>query len=325
MVELADCFAPVQAELAGLEQEIQGELASDSKALSGLVGHISKYAGKRLRPALVFLSAKAAGGKVIPEHDKLAIIVELIHTATLVHDDILDGADVRRRVATVNAMYGNHVPVLLGDFIYAHAFAMSVDLPTPDASRILARVTKIVCKGEINQIFDRFDFALTEPRYLKIIEAKTAELYAASCELGAIYSGADRRRVEALERYGRSIGIAFQIIDDCLDLIGDEGVVGKSLGTDLESGKLTLPLIHFAANVTGAERQRFESLIRDESAANRRARLSEEFDIGPSLDYAFRRADDFIKSAMDDLDTLPPTPSRDALRAVAEFVLCRKR
>ncbi|MBK6941221.1 MAG: polyprenyl synthetase family protein [Planctomycetes bacterium] len=133
--------------------------------------------------------------------------------------------------------------------------------------------------------------------------------------------GASRRS----KRYGRSIGIAFQIIDDCLDLIGDEGVVGKSLGTDLESGKLTLPLIHFAANVTGAERQRFESLIRDESAANRRARLSEEFDIGPSLDYAFRRADDFIKSAMDDLDTLPPTPSRDALRAVAEFVLCRKR
>ncbi len=328
VVELADCFAPVAQDLAALEAEIRRELATDSRALEGLVGHISKYAGKRLRPALVFLGAKATTGRVTASHPKLAAIVELIHTATLVHDDILDHASMRRRVPTVNELHGNHVPVLLGDFIYARAFAMSVALPTPDASRLLARVTQVVCRGEIDQIFGRFDFGLDEPRYLKIIEAKTAELYAASCELGALYAGASRDQVERLSRFGRAIGIAFQVIDDCLDLIGDEAVVGKSLGTDLDGGKLTLPLIRLAATSSPDDRRRLESLISDrteDAAGSRRARLTEQFDLGPSLEYAFQRADDFIREATDSIDPLPPSAAKDALRAVAEFVICRKR
>lgn len=325
MVELADCFGPVAMELAALEDRLSGELATKSAALRELVRHISRYSGKRLRPALVYLAAKATTGRVTAEHDKIAAIVELIHTATLIHDDILDHADVRRRVPTVNALHGNHVAVLLGDFVYAHAFAMSVDLSTPEASRVLARVTKIVCQGEIEQIFDRFDFGISEQTYISIIEAKTAELYAAAAELGASYAGAERRHVEALASFGRNIGIAFQIIDDCLDLTGDEAIVGKSLGTDLEGGKITLPLIRLRERGSEVERKRLQSIILDENVDNRRQRLSEQFDLGPVLDESFKRADDFIKDAMRDIEVLPATPARDALRAVAEFVLCRKR
>lgn len=325
MVELADCLGPIVEDLQALEDELQRELSADSAALRELMRHISRYAGKRLRPALVFLSARASGGEVTAEHHRLGVIIELIHTATLIHDDILDGADVRRRVPTVNALHGNHVPVLLGDYVYARAFAMSVELSTPLASRVLARVTQVVCRGEIEQIFDRFDFTLSEEQYLSIIEAKTAELYAAAAELGAAYAGAPQRVVHALATFGRKIGIAFQVIDDCLDLIGDEAVVGKSLGTDLEGGKLTLPLIRLAQTGTEQERKRLSRVVLDEGIKNRRATLAEEFDLGPSLDYSFKRADDFIREAVDALDVLPATAARDALRNVAEFVLCRKR
>ncbi len=325
MVELADCFVPVAGELDTLDGHLGAELATHSAPLRELVRHISRYSGKRLRPALVYLAAKACGCAVRSEHHKIAAIVELIHMATLIHDDILDVAEVRRRVPTVNALHGNHVAVLLGDFVYAHAFAMSVELPTPDASKVLARVTKIVCQGEIEQIFDRFDFDLTEEQYLHIIEAKTAELYKASAELGASYGGADRRQIQALAEFGRCIGIAFQVIDDCLDLIGDEAVVGKSLGTDLEGGKMTLPLIRLRDRCGDVERKRLQAIILEEGVPDRRQRLADEFDLGPSLDDSFRRADDFIRDALAQLEVLPATPAREALRSVAEFVVCRKR
>ncbi len=325
MVELADCLEPVAADLDSLDAFLLQELSSDSAAIQDLVRHVAGYGGKRLRPGLVLLSARACGREITPVHLKLAVIVELIHTATLVHDDILDGASLRRRVPTVNALHGNQVSVLLGDFVYARAFAMSVELPTPAASRVLARVTQVVCRGEIEQIFDRFNLTLKESEYLRIIEAKTAELYSACCELGALYAGADAERIAALARYGRNIGIAFQVIDDCLDLIGDEAVVGKSLGTDLEGGKLTLPLIRLAQVLDGEERRRLHTLILDEGAQDRRARLLEEFDLGPALDYSFQRADAFIHRAMDELKGIEPSPARDALHNVAEFVLCRKR
>jgi octaprenyl-diphosphate synthase len=325
VVELADCFGPVAGDLAALEDHLSTALATQSAPLRELVRHISRYSGKRLRPALVFLAARATGNAVRADHYKIAAIVELIHMATLIHDDILDHADVRRRVPTVNALHGNHVAVLLGDFVYAHAFAMSVELPTPEASKVLARVTKVVCQGEIEQIFDRFDFDMNEDQYIRIIEAKTAELYAAAAELGASYAGADRREVSALARFGRCIGNAFQVIDDCLDLIGDEAVVGKSLGTDLESGKMTLPLIRLRDRASDADRKRLQAIVLGEGIQDRRAKLAEEFELGPALDESFRRADDFIRDAQSELEVLPATPARDALRAVAEFVICRKR
>lgn len=325
MVELVECLEPVEAELLSLEDAIAEELSSESSALMELIRHMSGYAGKRLRPALVFLSARAVGGDITPEQMRLGVIIELIHTATLVHDDILDDADVRRRVPTLNALHGNQIPVLLGDYIYARAFALSVSLSTPDASRLLARVTQTVCRGEIEQIWERFDFDLDEQRYLRIIEAKTAELYAAACELGASYAGASADQIAAVGSFGRKIGIAFQVIDDCLDLIGDEAVVGKSLGTDLEGGKLTLPLIQLARADGGSARKRLKGLVLEEGLENRRSRLAEEFDLGPALDYSFKRADDFIRAAMAELDSLEATPFREAMRNVGEFVLCRKR
>ena len=176
-------------------------------------------------------------------HPVLAAVVEMIHTATLVHDDILDESMVRRHAATVNAEWGNETAVLLGDYLFTHAFHLAASLDSTLACRWIGRATNRVCEGEMHQVHQRGNLDLDESSYFSIIEGKTAELTAVSCRLGAHYAGADEATTEALDRYGRNLGIAFQIADDVLDIWGEERLTGKSLGTDLEKQKLTLPVI----------------------------------------------------------------------------------
>src|SRR5262249_40256168 len=204
--------------------------------------HSSELRGKRLRPALVLLAGQACGG-TRPAHPVVAAVVEMIHTATLVHDDILDEASVRRHAATVNAEWGNETAVLLGDYLFTHAFHLAASLDSTRACRWIGHATNKVCEGEMQQVHHRGDLDLDEAGYFAIIEGKTAELTAVSCRLGASSAGASDATVAGLERYGRNLGIAFQIADDVLDIWGDERVTGKSLGTDLEKQKLTLPII----------------------------------------------------------------------------------
>ena len=313
----------IAPEMERVEETIRNTLSADTEALDRLVEHVSLFSGKRLRPALVLVVSKALG-EPGEDHIKLGAVIELIHTASLVHDDILDGAEMRRRVPSVNHLYGNHVPVLLGDLIYARAFGLSLTLSTPSASRVLADVTQTICAGEIEQMHHRGRFDMGEALYYAIIEAKTASLYAAACELAAEYSGAAREIREALRRYGLSLGIAFQIVDDCLDIVGDEAVVGKSLGTDTEWGKMTLPLIHLASTLRGEEREALKGIFLSEPEKDKNARIAERFDLRPSVDYAFSKADGFIAAAREALEVLPPSPSREALDAVADFVLHRK-
>jgi octaprenyl-diphosphate synthase len=258
------------------------------------------------------------------DHIKLGAVVELIHTASLIHDDILDMATMRRRVASINHLHGNHVPVLLGDLIYARAFALSLTLSTPQASQQLAEVTQTICSGEIEQIFCRGRFDLGEQVYFSIIEAKTASLYGAACSLSAEYGGADEEGIVRLRRYGLSLGIAFQIVDDCLDIVGNEEVVGKSLGTDMEGGKMTLPLIHLAGALRGRERDRFKEIFASETLKDKTKLILSEFDLQPSIDYAFKVADRYISDALKQVAALPATPYREALETVADFVLHRK-
>ena len=222
-----------------MNDQLQSDLAPDDPSLRPLLDHVARFRGKQLRPALVYLTGHLFGN-VTPAHDTCAKVVELIHTATLVHDDILDGAAMRRSEATINELHGNEVPVLLGDYIYALGFHMAVSLDDPTCARMFSDAVRLVCQGEIVQCLHRGDTSWDEARYLRVIGEKTASLYAAACRVGAHYAGAESNQIEALASFGYDLGLAFQIIDDCLDLNGDEAVGGKSLGTDLGLGKLTL-------------------------------------------------------------------------------------
>src|SRR5262249_54167203 len=234
---------PIAADLEEVERVLERTVATARPGVGRLVEHLRHYRGKRLRPALLLLTARACG-RVTPAHHLLGAVVEMVHTATLVHDDVLDSATVRRHVPTVNAGWGNQTSILLGDYLFTKAFHLSSTLGDVRACQIIGEATNRVCEGELHQICERGNFALSEAEYLEIIDAKTAELTACCCRLGALFAGASSAVVEASARYGRYLGMAFQIADDLLDLQGEETLAGKSLGTDLEQQKLTLPLIH---------------------------------------------------------------------------------
>jgi octaprenyl-diphosphate synthase len=262
------------------------------------------------------------GGGLGDDVITVAKVVELLHTATLVHDDVLDSATIRRRIPTVNQMAGVEVAVLLGDYIYAKAFHMAVQLPDPTAARWLAETVRVICQGEITQVIHRFDFAWTEARYFQVIADKTASLYAATCRLGGHYCGGSESRLRALEEYGLELGIAFQIVDDCLDLDGDERVVGKSLGTDLSKGKITLPLLYLLQR-DGGNGERLRSVLGiGEAEALRRLRA--DFPLEHAIAYAMEEAQRRIAKAQASLSVLPAGPARDGLHQIAAFVLNRR-
>lgn len=314
-------FAPVQDELEQVETLLRTELRSDYPYVDELVRYGCLLGGKRLRPALLLVTAKAAG-VVGPEHLTLATVVEMIHTATLVHDDVIDEADLRRHLATVNARWDNEASVLLGDFLFTHAFYLASTLPTTLACRLIGQATNIVCEGELRQKGSRGHFSLTESEYYSIIEAKTAELCAVSCRLGAHYAGASDDLAVDLGEYGRELGIAFQIADDLLDVQGDERETGKSLGTDLAKQKPTLPVIHVLQHVAGRDREDVLSALNGEvpRPLDVLAPYFERFD---SFEYTRTRAAEFAGRARARLDRLPPTPARESLRLMTEFVVAR--
>src|SRR6184192_2110743 len=205
----AALFAPIQRDLEAVEQILAETIASRRSCLTPMIGHLENYRGKRLRPALLLLTARACG-RVTPDHLTLGAVVEMIHTATLVHDDVLDEADVRRHAATVNASWGNPASILLGDHLFTHAFHLASTVDAR-ACRLIGEATNRVCEGELRQGLERGNLELSERDYFEIIEGKTAELIACCCHLGAIYAGADDEVIDALTRYGRDLGIAFQV------------------------------------------------------------------------------------------------------------------
>ncbi len=290
--------------------------------VDSLVKHAFRLGGKRLRPALLLLSAKATG-QVTRDHVVLATVMEMIHTATLVHDDVLDEASLRRHRETINAKSDNEASVLVGDFLFTHAFYLASSLETTYACQTIGRATNIVCAGELRQINSRGNFELTEAEYLSIIEAKTAELCACCCRLGAHYAGATAQCEDALDRYGRNLGIAFQIADDLLDLVGDEISMGKSLGTDLEKQKLTLPVIRLLSQSTPAERGEIIELLASKSRADR-SQVNVWLERTDALAYARDMARSFADRATQDAQSLPAGPARDVLLALGELVISRQ-
>src|SRR4051812_42170388 len=222
LASIADCVAP---QMAAVDRLFHEELKSELACVNTLVRHVSRFRGKMLRPLLVLLSGKSCG-KLTDAHVTIATVVEIVHMATLVHDDVLDEAELRRKGATINHLKGNEAAVLLGDFLISHSFHLCSSLDSQYASRLIGATTNRVCEGELLQIENRNNIDLDEKTYIEIITRKTASLCAACCRLGAKYAGADETRIAALETYGLSLGIAFQIQDDILDIVGETETVG---------------------------------------------------------------------------------------------------
>ncbi len=318
---LATLYAPVAEELQQAERILRRTMRSDYPYVDELVRYGCLLGGKRLRPALLLLSAKACG-RVNAQHLTLAAVVEMVHTATLVHDDVLDEASVRRHLATVNARWDNEASVLLGDFLFSHAFHLASTLDSTLACQLIGRSTNVVCEGEIRQKGSRGDVSLDEATYLEILDAKTAELCACCCQLGAHYAGASESLTRRLAMFGRQLGIAFQIADDLLDVVGTETAAGKSLGTDLEKQKPTLPLIRALQIASVAERQDMLAALQGESGSSL-DRLRVRFEQLDVLTYTRNKATAYAQQALDELVGLPDSPAVQSLRQMAAFVVQR--
>lgn len=314
-------LAPIQADLELAEQIFVRTLAGYRSPVASLVEHLRHYRGKRLRPALVYLTARACGS-VSPAHHTLAAAVEMIHTATLVHDDVLDESDLRRHVPTMNAEWGNKVSILFGDALFTHAFHLASTVDSW-ACQAIGEATNRVCAGELRQVCSRGNLDLTEVEYFSIIEGKTAALTECCARLGAKYAGASDTLIEQMGNYGRWLGMAFQIADDLLDLTGNEQNTGKTLGTDLEQRKMTLPLIHALQTLDRGEAEALRSLLL-ESGTDHRRRVVEYLNRAGSLRYARERAEELIGCAQSALAPLPESPYRSTLESIVAWSLHRQ-
>jgi octaprenyl-diphosphate synthase len=322
---LKSIYEPIQHEIDRVEDLLRRETSHENPFVNQLVLHSSKFQGKRVRPALLLHAAHLLGD-VTDVHVSLAAVVELLHSATLVHDDVLDEALLRRQVKTLNNVWGNEASILFGDYLFAKAYTLAAKLHHREANLILARTVEEMCVGELWQISTKFNFDLDEEQYLKVIGSKTGALFATACRLGSVGNGAEPRQVEALASYGSGFGVAFQIVDDCLDLVGDEREMGKSLGTDLEKGKLTLPLIKLLRDAAPRERRDLQDLLasRNGEAEGRKERIVGLIREREILPFCMRRAAEFVEEAKAGLRLFRDSVFVDNLAGLADFVLERK-
>jgi octaprenyl-diphosphate synthase len=318
---LSILYAPIRTELDEVERRLANILGSNHPQVDEIIRYGIRLSGKRLRPSLLLLSGKAVG-ELCEDHVVLGAVLEMIHTATLVHDDVLDEASLRRHVDTVNARWNNETSVLLGDFLFTQAFYLASSLESTLACRTIGQSTNIVCEGELRQTATRGDLELSEEDYFAIIDAKTAELCACCCQLGAAFADGSPEAVRRITSFGRNLGLAFQIADDLLDLLGQENETGKSLGTDVAKRKMTLPLIHARDGLSGAERAEFLELVGQADEIGPGSLLARLEELG-SLDYASERAKQHSDRAQDDLADLPESTAKDSLLAMATFVVAR--
>jgi octaprenyl-diphosphate synthase len=315
-------FAPVAGDVEEADRIFDRTLAAYRSPFGTLIEHLRHYRGKRLRPALLLLTAKACG-KLTPAHHTLAAAVEMIHTATLVHDDVLDEAELRRHVPTVNAGWGNKVSILLGDMLFTHAFHLTSTVDRR-ACEIIGEATNRVCAGELRQVCERGNLNLTEADYFAIIEGKTAALTECCGRLGGLYSGSSEEVATKLASFGRNLGLAFQIADDLLDLVGNEDTAGKTLGTDLEQQKLTLSVIHCLNRLPAADAESLRTAIRvGGDGLGRRVLLALEKT--QSLAYARRKAEEFARAARQELECLPRSECRAILEAMTDWSVKREK
>lgn len=311
-------IAPAEPFLENVGRSLARQISEFERDIAEYAEYALTNQGKQLRPALVAMSGGATG-RLAEAHVMAAVIVEMVHLATLVHDDVMDGARLRRGRPTLAAAWGSEISVLLGDCLFAHAVKLAAEFPTTEVCRAVAMATNTVCSGEILQTQRRRNFELSRGEYFKFIQMKTGELFALSCDLGAYLSGAAPAARSALRQYGMALGTAYQVYDDCLDLFGTEASAGKSLGTDLAKGKLTLPVILALERGTEAERRLIERLIGEWAPA-----------FLPQLEEVLRRRDCFsgakaavmehLAEARTQARTIPDSPSRQALLGMTDYL-----
>ncbi len=318
---LEDIYQPVADDLAVVKRLFLAEMKDDEPLVAQLCKYISQYHGKMLRPGLLVLSG-ALMGQLNDAHRQLAAVIEMLHVATLVHDDILDNAKLRRKSATVRELWGDQASLLLGDLILARAFDLCNRAGNLHCSKLISQAANTICRGELLQCRLRGQWQISQEQYLQIIEQKTACLYQLCCHLGAHLSGANRIQTEHLAQYGRHLGMAFQIIDDLLDIAGKENTLGKTLGKDLQQAKSTLPIIHFLAQAEPQSKDRFWKLLNQQDGQNHSAIIQLLEDTG-SLDYSSQQAQQFVDRAVACLSNLPDNACRKSLEQIAHFILDR--
>ncbi|KAB7777239.1 polyprenyl synthetase family protein [Xanthomonas sp. LMG 12459] len=311
--------APDMAEVDAL---IRRRLSSDVVLINQIADHIVSAGGKRLRPMLVVLAGRACGAGGPMQH-QLAAIIEFIHTSTLLHDDVVDESDLRRGRSTANALWGNAPSVLVGDFLYSRSFQLMVELDSMAVMRLLADTTNRIAEGEVLQLLHVHNPDTDEAAYLRVIERKTAVLFAAGTRLGALASGASEAVQEHLYDYGMQLGYAFQIADDVLDYTADAADLGKNLGDDLAEGKATLPLIHAMAHADNVTRARLRQIV-EQGDASAMPEVLAAIEASGGIDYSRRRAADYAAAAERALDGLPENEAVAALRGLARYAVERR-
>jgi octaprenyl-diphosphate synthase len=312
-------------ELQQVEDTIKKSLNSQVNLINEITHYILSSGGKRIRPLLLIITSRL-NGREANDHPEvlLASSVEFIHTATLLHDDVIDQADVRRGKKSAHTLWGNQASILVGDYLYTQAMNCALSLASQEVNTVLAEACRLMTEGETLQLTHHGNLEVTEQEYLKVIQYKTATLLSATCRLGGIVSGLDLDKRESLARFGLHLGIAYQLADDTLDYIADKDLLGKSLGKDLKEGKITLPLLHLLSNCPGRERERVKGIIKMDGITERDLReilaLMKRYG---SIEYSLKKATESIEKAKKNLNFFPPSLHRQALFVVADYAVSR--
>jgi octaprenyl-diphosphate synthase len=316
---LDEIRALVKPDLVSVDRVIRARLKSSVALVDSVAEHIIAGGGKRLRPLLVVLANRACGGQGEAAHEAAAFI-EFIHTATLLHDDVVDGSSMRRGRDTANEVFGNQASVLVGDFVYSRAFQMMAALSSPRVMEIMADATNVIAEGEVLQLMNANDPETTEQRYLEVIYRKTAQLFEAGAEVAAVLASASPEAQAALAKFGRHLGTAYQLVDDVLDYRSDPAARGKNIGDDLAEGKPTLPLIHALKHGNDAQKAAVRDAI-ENGGLDQLDTIIAAIDATGGLDYTASLARTEVEKALETLTALPESPYRNGLAALARFAV----
>jgi len=321
---LDDVFRSYEAELGIVEERIRNIFKSDVRAIPLVGKHILDGGGKRLRPLILLLSAEMAGYR---EDARLTLagVIESIHTASLLHDDVIDGAEVRRGKSPAHSIWGNQVVILVGDFLYSNALRLAVSQKSQKIMEALSDATTRMTEGEILQLVKMGDPGITEDEYLDIISAKTASLISAACRIGAILGSLPQDMETALSHFGMKAGMAFQMADDILDYMADEGELGKRLGKDLREGKITLPLIYLLKTAADSEKEEVRSIIKKGFKQRGLSKILKLFRKYDSIGLCLTKARDLVAAAKADLSPFPDSNAKEALFTIADYTLSRTK
>ena len=322
---LSQIFEPIRADLERVDREFARHVESQVALIPTIGKYIQTSGGKRIRPAVLLMAARLSGYK----GDRAvlyAAVIEFIHTATLVHDDIIDDSELRRGRLAVHSRWGNDITVLLGDYLYIKSMALALTYDSLDIIRLLCDVTLRMIEGELYQLTKNGDADITEEEHFEIIRRKTAFLFGGSAQIGGMLGNVTPEQQEALREYAFNLGIAFQVVDDLLDFTGDAAALGKPIGADLREGKMTLPLIHLLRHGHPAAERIVKDIITTRAVEEQQWNdLLQILNEHRSIDYAFRRAEEFAERARKPLSAFPPSSERDALLALPDYVVSRDR